>query len=59
MHMKQFRATNNRRKTSESIILEQYVCLSIIFEAQINEEDRERSPLYVSHRSINHIHEAF
>ena len=31
MNMKQFRATNNRRKKGDSLIMEQYISVTMIF----------------------------
>ena len=43
MQMKQFRATKNGRKARASPIVEEKICLNIIFYSQINEEESERS----------------
>ena len=49
--MKQFRETNNGRyngrKKRGPIIKEQYISLTIIFYAYINDEDSKRSCVYV------------
>ena len=56
MSRKQFRVTNNGRyngrKTRGSIIIEQYISLTIIFYPYINDKNSERSLVYVSHISI-------
>ena len=56
MDMKQFTGTDNGRyngrKKRGSITMEQNTSLTIIFYKYINDEDSERSRVYVTHISV-------